>query len=125
MYHLGSMAMYFFAGASMTHLLLNRLDERFLPREWQGTYAEVLPYVSHEFAAIVRELKDRLPARLARDAAQTIEQLCNPDTSRRGYPKRFQYNSHAMRYSIEPYVSLFDRLATRAEYESQRSYIKR
>ncbi len=117
MYLLGSMVIYFLAGTSMTHLLLKRLDKRFHPMKWDGTYKDVLPYIGHEFCCIIREIKGSIPDRYSDEIGQTIEQLCNPDPERRGHPKCVSLTSVAMRYSVQRYISVFDRLAKRAEYD--------
>ena len=119
MYLLGSIAVYFCSGVSMTHLLLSRLDERFLPTHWGSSYRDVLPYIAHAFIHIIRDIKEILSDPYSEDIAATIRQLCNPDPEFRGHPKNMIHKDFS-RYSIERYVSIFDRLATRAEYSAKR-----
>ena len=123
MYLLGSMAMYFFAGTSMTHLLLKRLDRRLHPMNQEGEYKDILeykdirPYIEYAFNCIIREIKEYIPDRYSEEIGQTIRQLCNPDPERRGHPKGLASKDSVVRYSVERYVSAFDRLAGRAEYD--------
>ena len=115
MYLLGSLVVFFCTGVSMTHLLFKRLDVRFHFNNWNGTYSQVLPYIQKVFTQVIRELRGgELHSDFAEDIADAIGQLCNPDTESRGHPKNLRYGGN--RYSIERYVSLFDRLAKQAEW---------
>ena len=125
MYLLGSMVSYFLTGTSMTHLLLSRLDNRFHPNRWGGVYRDVVPYIEHEFYRIIGEIKRHIPDRYSEEICRTIEQLCNPDPEQRGHPKGFESKHVATRYSVERYISIFDRLAKRAEYDTKLSNQKR
>lgn len=114
MYLLGSLAMFFFMGVSMTHLLFKRLDGKHRYDTWDGTYEEVLPYIVHVFTQIIRELRERIHPNVSEELSKLIEQLCNPDPERRGHPKNIL--SSGNQYSLERYVSTFDCLAKRAEW---------
>ncbi len=118
MYLLGSMVVFFCAKVSMTHMLLCKIDENHHPRKWNGTYSDVLPYLQKEFTEVLRELRKTIQEDYAEDIANVVEQLCNLDPKKRGHPK-----SHIQRgsqYSLERYVSIFDRLAKKAEYSLTR-----
>ena len=119
-YLMGSMAMYFFAGTSMTHLLLKRLGDDLHPTSGQR-YRDIMPYIEHEFSGIIREIKDRLPERYSSELSQALAQLCNPDPDQRGHPKNLVSKDSSVRYSVERYISLFELLAKRAEYERKRT----
>lgn len=126
MYLLGSLVVFFCTGVSMTHLLFKRLDESFHFDKWNDPYSQVLPHIQKVFTQVIRELPQvirelqggELPSDFAEDIADAIGQLCNPDTESRGHPKNLGYGSN--RYSIERYVSLFDRLAKQAEWSLTR-----
>ena len=124
-YLMGSMAMYFFAGTSMTHLLLKRLDTRLHPSNYRYRYRDILPYIEHEFLGIIREMKIRLPERYSEELSQTIAHLCNPDPDQRGHPKNLVSKDSRMRYSVERYISFFELLAKRAQYERNRTLLSR
>ena len=123
-YLMGSMAMYFFAGTSMTHLLLKRLGDDLHPTSGQR-YRDIMPYIEHEFRGIIREIKDRLPERYSSELSQALAQLCNPDPDQRGHPKNLVSKDSSFRYSVERYISLFELLAKRAEYERKRAFLDR
>lgn len=120
LYLLGSMIVYLYTGVSITHLLLSRVgdDHHYL----KGiTYSEVLPYLQRAFAQILRELPDAVPSSVASDIQLSVAQLCNLDPLGRGHPKNARFGSD--RYSLERYISLFDRLAATAEWSSRRILI--
>ena len=116
MYLLGSLVVFFCRGISMTHLLFKRLDKKHRFQNWGGTYSEVLPYLQNIFAQIIRELREEIQGdfAFANEIAELVKQLCNPDPQQRGHPKNII--SSGNQYSLERYVSIFDRLAKQAEY---------
>ena len=116
MYLLGSLFVFFCTGVSMTHLLLKRLGKEHSYRKWGGTYSEILPYLQHVFAEIIRELREKIQTGLADEVAELVKQLCNPDPHLRGHPKNISIRYRSNRYSLERYVSIFDRLAKKAEW---------
>ena len=121
MYLLGSITVFFFTRVSMTHLLLNRLNKEHRPGIWQKSYREILPYIQHAFLEIIREIQVGIPKEYGDDVTNIVKQLCNPDPELRGHPTNI--SSGVGRYSIERYVSLFDRLAKKAEYSLKRSIL--
>lgn len=118
MYLLGSIIVFFFTGVSMTHLILSRLNDGQHPDDWTNSYREVLPYIQTIFLQIIREIKTNIPEECADDIADIVKQLCNPAPECRGHPTNI--STGVGRYSLERYVSLFDRLAKKAEYALKR-----
>ena len=122
LYHLGSLIVFFCTQASMTHILSERIAPKHRWDKWGGTYAEVLPYLQHYFVQVVREIQGNIRIDFADEIAEQVKQLCNPDhadTELRGHPKNIMYGGD--QYSLERYVSTFDRLAKRAEWSLRRS----
>ena len=123
MYLLGSLAIYFCTELSMTNLLYMRLNEEHNWKNWGGTYSEVLPYLQHVFTQIIRELRDTIRTDFADELCEVVKQLCDPDPLVRGNP---MYTKATSRYSLERYVSVFDRLASKAEFSlTRRDSIRR
>ena len=120
MYLLGSLVVFFYTGVSMTHLLIKRVDSSHHYSEWGDGYDEVLPYLQNIFAQIVRELSQNVPRDFARDITTLVRQLCNPDPRERGHPKNMTAGT---KYSLERYVSKFDLLAKRAEWDSKARFL--
>ena len=114
MYLLGSLVVFLCTSVSMTHLLLERLDRKHHYAEWGDLYSEVLPYLQKVFAQVIRELRDQIRPDFADPIVESVQQLCNPDPKRRGHSKNI--GSGGNQYSLERYVSLFDRLARKAEW---------
>ena len=111
-YLLGSLVLFLSKGVSMTHLLLGRLDKRYHPKFWTGTYDEVLPYVQRVFLQIIRELKEQVQPTLAPDIADLVSQLCNPLIEQRGLPLNKGVSN---RYSLQRLVSKLNLLHKRFE----------
>ena len=118
MYLLGSLVVFLCTSVSMTHLLLKRLDRKHHYLKWGEPYREVLPYIQQAFSQIVRELRDQIRSDLSDPIAESVKQLCNPDPERRGHPRNIGFNGN--QYSLERYVSLYNRLAREAEWSLTR-----
>lgn len=111
MYMLGSIVSFLYTGVAMTPLLLTRMSTNHRPEHWIGSYQEILPYVTHAFAGIVNDIRQR--HNFCADAvATTIHQLCHPDPAERGHPK----DRRRHQYALERYISQFDLLARKAEW---------
>ena len=123
MYLLGSLFVFLCTGFSMTHLLFTRLDKKHHYEEWGGTYKEVLPYLQHVFSQIIRELREEIQPAFANEIADLVKQLCNLDPELRGHPKNIKPSGN--RYSLERYVSIFNRLAKQAEWSLKRRALLR
>ena len=109
LYLLGSLFVFLWANVSMTHIILGKLDARFHPKHWNGTYLEVLPYIHRAFFSVLQSIQHSCPSPIGRDVSAVIRQLCDPDPSRRGHPKNVA--SGGSNYSLERYVAIFDRLS--------------
>jgi serine/threonine protein kinase len=116
-YLLGNLAIFFFAGVSLTAWMHQELNEDLRFNAWSGTYQEVLPFVRSTFNQCMDKFESHLrglSGRLAEKFIPAIKQLCEPDPSLRGDPRNRKVI--ATQYSLIRYVSLFDDLAGRAEH---------
>lgn len=121
LYLLGSLVVYLYTGVSMTHLLLTRVDT--IHHYSRGAdYPEVLPYLQHAFAQILREFKEKLPPTVGAEVTAAVSQLCDLRPTSRGHPKNARFGGN--RYSLERYISLFDRLARGAEWSLKRLVLR-
>lgn len=114
MYQLGSLVAFFLAGVGMTGALLTQLDDRHYPRNWAGTFLEVLPFVRQAFVKTLQIMESGIPVGVRNEATAMVRQLCDPDPAVRGHPKNKV--GHHNPYELERYISWLDRLASRAEY---------
>jgi serine/threonine protein kinase len=113
LYHLGSLAVFLFASANMTGLLLAELSLAAHPSQWRGTYRDVLPQVQKAFGQALGKISVALPDGLREEVLTVVRQLCEPDPLLRGHPRdRRSINN---RYTCERYVGVFNRLASEAE----------
>jgi serine/threonine protein kinase len=112
LYLLGNLVAFMLAGVNVTGGLSARLDPQFHWQEWHGPYLAVLPYLQDAFGRLLQDLATTIDPAVVADVVPLIKQLCNPDVSFRGHPKAVGRNDQ---YSLERYVSLFDRLAIKSE----------
>lgn len=115
---LGSMVVFFFAGAGITAQLLPHLHEAHTWKQWKGSYHDVLPYVRTAFEQVLSDFHSTLAADfqnqiLTDKLVGIVKQLSDPDPSLRGHPKNLMGSGD--QYSLERFVAEFDLLATRAE----------
>lgn len=115
-YLLGSMAVFCLTGQALTPLLVSEIDSEHRPDTWAGPYSDVLPYVRDAFGRVMEVLEPQLPAEVSAEVVEVIRQLCDPDPGLRGHPS----TRTTTQFSLERYVSLFDRLARRAESNLRR-----
>jgi len=113
LYHLGNLAVFIFSRAHINALLWKYLAPEHQAQRWSGDYPAVLPYVHAAFAQAMEEFKNNLPSWLQEDLTAIVMQLCEPDVSRRGHP--LSILSQGNQFSLERYISAFDRLAYQAE----------
>ena len=121
LYLLGSLIVYLYTGVSMTHWLLSRIDVRHHYRHG-AEHADVLPYLQHAFAQLLREFTAKVPSNVAADVTAAVAQLSDLRPERRGHPRNATFGDN--RYSLERYISLFDRLARTAEWSLQQLVVR-
>lgn len=113
-YQLGSMIAFLFTGLSMTALWLKELPPEQWPGRWQGTFAEVLPYVQDAFDRAARQVEAQIPQDVRSALGTMLRRLCDPDPAQRGHP-RTRAAKHGNPVSIERFMTELDLLARRAE----------
>jgi hypothetical protein len=107
------MVVFLFTQVSMTALLLAHIEPCYHWKHNLNLY-EVLPYLRDAFGNALRQFQDKLPDPLKKDLTNAVSQLCDPEPLRRGHP--LARIGHHDPYSLERYISLFDRLAKLYEY---------
>jgi serine/threonine protein kinase len=112
LYMMGNLAAFLYSGVNVTAHLLSHLDKQHHPTVWTGTYSDVLPYLQNAFTRVLEDLKPKIDERVRPGVTALIEELCNPDISRRGHPKGIGRHDQ---YSLERYVSLLNLAAKRLE----------
>jgi serine/threonine protein kinase len=122
-YHLGSMAVFFFTGVGMTRLLFDHLDPAFQPSVspfvggWTGTFEDVLPYVRDAYDRAINAFAGHIEhPQLREKLVPMVRQLCEPDSRLRGHPLTRRANGNT--FFLERYITDIDLLARRAEIGS-------
>lgn len=117
LYLLGSLAVFLFTGVSLTTRMMMELPRELQPRTlgggYSGAYEEVLPQVRSAFAAAMDDFDNALPQTMRAELGEMVRQLCDPDPKLRGHPRN--RIGHRSPFSLEQFVSRFDRIARRAE----------
>lgn len=128
LYMLGSVGVFLLRAPMTTTSILSRLSKEHRPlfngTGWTGTLNGVLPYWQEAFSQMLIDLEPHLPhdrtgapTNAAREYLQAISQLCHPDPVRRGHP--INMDGNVDQYSVERFVSLFDRLRRQAVMDSR------
>jgi len=112
-YHLGSMVVYFFTRFGATSLLISEMPPGSRPGQWAGTFQQLLPQLEDAFSRVLEHFSAQVDERFKPELTSVVRELCCPDPAFRGHPKNRSGN--VKQYSVERYISIFDRLATRAE----------
>lgn len=113
-YLFGSMVVFFFTQLSATSLILSKMDDAHHWKNWGGSFDQVLPYVQHAFARGLDEFGEVIAEPFRDELVEIVRQLCNPDPRLRGHPRTRSRADASC--SLYRYVSIFDRLAAKAEY---------
>ena len=74
------------------------------------TYSDIFPYILNAFEESVQLIKKDLPSEARDELCEIIRQLCHPDPLLRGDPDE-RAKAAGNPYSLEKYVSKFNRLA--------------
>jgi serine/threonine protein kinase len=112
LYMLGNLAGFLFSGVNLTAALIAVLDDQHHPRNWGGTYGEVLPYLQNAFTWVLADIAPLIDELIRDDVVELIRAQCNPDISKRGHPKTI---GHSSQYSLERHLSHLDLAARRLE----------
>jgi hypothetical protein len=107
------MAVFLFAGISMSHMLFDRVREEHHWAVWNGTFEDVLPYIRQAFDEAMVEFGYSIPNEQLRAQLVTlVQELCDPDPRFRG--DKINRVRGGNPFSLERYVTRFDLLARRA-----------
>lgn len=126
LYLLGSLVMFYFSKTGITSKIIEKLAPQHRPFTnniqtnvyWKGTYEEIYPYVENAFYESLRDFDESMQFESKNEIVTMVEQLCHPNVLKRGNPaEKLSGGNH---YSLQRYISLLDRLATKAEYEVKR-----
>jgi len=114
MYHLGSLIFFYFSDVSATEAIKTKLTKSLNTSKEGKGFTEDLPYIRYAFIEAVNDLRKDVFDKaedLTDEIINIVQELCEPDPSKRGHPLDRVNNP----YSLERYITSFDRLAEKAE----------
>lgn len=113
-YLLGSMVVFYFAGISMSALLLNHIPDEFRWERFRGSYDEVKPYLIDAFNNSLVEFAKCIKEEYFREELkQIVEYLCFPFPEKRGHPKTISRVGN--NYDLERFITKLELLRRKAE----------
>jgi eukaryotic-like serine/threonine-protein kinase len=113
-YALGSMVVFMFTGLRMTAALMSAMPPGL---HWISTnepYASVLPELQHAFGTVMSKLRaDIQNDELSAEVKLIVEQMCNPDISKRG--DKSHKSIIGSRFGLQRFISKLHNLYGRAQ----------
>ena len=113
LYHLGSLAVFFFTNQSMNSILIQFLHNDHRPGNTGLVYKDILPYVQAAFGQALNAIEPVIPDSIKTDLIPQITYLCDPNPETRGHPLARRRGGRQC--DIDRFVSAFNLLATKAE----------
>lgn len=114
LYMLGNLASFLFSGVNVTAQLISKLDPQHHPRNWGGTYEQVLPYLQNAFSNVLSDIAPLIHDVVRGPLLILLNEMCNPDIAVRGH---IRGRGRPDQYSLNRYVSQLDLAARRAEIQ--------
>ena len=114
LYQLGSLIFFFGNGLGATQILMKNIPLEQRPEifkgGWTAGYNAILPMLQTVFTKMLHGLETELgEGNITAELVRAAFEMANPDPKLRGHPRSSK--SGYQRYSLERYISLFDRLA--------------
>lgn len=81
---MGCVLTFLVTNSSLLTLIFERLDKKFWPRKWGGSYQEVVPHLTSALELVLGEIKAGLPPQIGPEMIDFIYHFSNPDPSKRG-----------------------------------------
>lgn len=121
LYQLGSLLCFLFAGEGATSGSIERMPKEFWPGAWDGSYAEVMPYVQQGFAAFIEDIALDFPEWARDELVIFVQRACDPDVHRRGHPKARQQivDGKVGRIGLDRFITTLANLAKRAMVQAR------
>jgi hypothetical protein len=110
-YQLGALGLHLLTGIGATVQLARELSDLHHWRNWEGSFADVVPYLDIAHERIIENLRGLLPPSIQYNLTEAIRQMTMPDPARRGHPVHI--GGLGQRYGLERYISLFNLLGQR------------
>lgn len=121
MFMFGNLIMTYFNNISITMAVLNKLPFSNWPDYWGDTYNSILPQIQNAFSECLQAFNHNIDDNLRKELVVMVNQLCNPEVSKRGDLKNAHLGSQ--QYSLRRFISRLDVLAKRYEYQYKKVII--
>lgn len=108
LYMLGNLVCFLFTKLNFSSLLIDSTTTAFRPLQAiksRTPYSQCIPHLLAALEFAVSKVVQDLPAAISGEIRAALLSLCHPDPLKRGHPKEYGRG-----YSLQRYVSLFDRL---------------
>lgn len=113
-YHLGSLISSLFTTIGLTPLLTQVVDPSLRWNRWRGDYQDALVFLRPAFEDTIAYVAAEIPQECRSELVAVLRWLSDPDPVLRGHPK--DRASRGSSFSLRRFTSIFNRLATRAEW---------
>ncbi|MES1924837.1 protein kinase [Salinisphaera sp. T31B1] len=113
MYLLGSLVVHLISGVGLTQQILSRLPVGYSFNEWPYGYEAIKPHISDLVDAILNDALSNAHPTIRGDLQSVLDELCNVEPEKRGKPGLGR--PLAVQFSLQRYISIFDRLAKKSE----------
>ncbi len=110
-YMLGSMLHFFFTHIPLTPKIVEKLPSQFHPTTHRWDREQIMPYLQHSYDSVVAEFSQLVHENFQEEISAILRQLTDPNPEKRGHPSA--HRSHENNFSLQRYVSIFDRLFRR------------
>ncbi len=108
-YMLGSMLHFLFTHTPLTPKILEQVAIQFYPTGQRWDRDQIIPYLQNSYNNVIAEFSKFVHESVRDETSQVLRQLTDIDPERRGHPSARR--SHGNNFSLERYVSIFDRLS--------------
>lgn len=109
----GGIITYIITDSNFLSLLAANIPDVYKPKNFGGTFEDVIPHLVEAYNNTLAEIKDRIDASIRKDIIEIIAYLTYPVPEQRGLPKGL--NTSLPQYSLHRYISVIDRLAKKIE----------
>lgn len=124
-YLLGNLTTFYLTGGATINALMSHfMPEKLSPLHYRGAFDAIRTYLVNAFEKVLACIKESIPDIVDKQKAMmVISSLCYPMPEKRGHPKVL--NSIESNYNLERYISTFELLGKKVEFELYKLSIKK
>ncbi|MGV3727662.1 protein kinase domain-containing protein [Hydrogenophaga sp.] len=107
-FQLGTLLAYSFTSVVLPSKVLGTIDPTYHPKNWGGTYSDVMPFLQAHLVKCIMDISDDLPEQYRDELVQMILDLCHTDPLQRGKLGSKNGTPNIGPLWLQRYVSRFD-----------------